>query len=394
MPTQQQGMMGLLSSPVTQGLLAAGLGAMASRGSTMQALGRGGLLGLSQFGRAAGAQNNRLMEMAQDRMRQDLLGKLDQGQGLSASELSQLSDDPSKWAAIMQSGRPKLEFVDRGGQVDTVNPYTSQLMASFDKTPTVGEQMTNINNPVAVGPDGQPMINPTLYASEQLRADADMGRQMGLAGYQQGLQNASTFRDVPVDGGTQLMTTDQAMAVLGGQPAPQADSQQVPPPDAQEGKLGFSLPKEVQDARAKMETTTMGLDAMESTLNQIVNHPGLEKYIGTLTGPGWALKPGTEQADFKALLEQLQGQTFMQAYQQLKGGGPITDIEGKKAADAMIRASRTQSVEAFRKAMGEAQEHLRRARAAAYEYARLPAPGAEGQQQAGNRPSLGQIFGN
>ena len=39
--------MGLLTSPVGQGLLAAGLGAMGSRGNTMQAIGRGGLLGLS-----------------------------------------------------------------------------------------------------------------------------------------------------------------------------------------------------------------------------------------------------------------------------------------------------------------------------------------------------------
>ena len=40
--TQQSGLMGLLNSPAGQGLLAAGLGAMGSRGSTMQAIGRGG----------------------------------------------------------------------------------------------------------------------------------------------------------------------------------------------------------------------------------------------------------------------------------------------------------------------------------------------------------------
>jgi len=49
---EQGGLMGLLSSPMGQGLLAAGLGAMGSRGSTMQAIGRGGLLGLSTFGQA------------------------------------------------------------------------------------------------------------------------------------------------------------------------------------------------------------------------------------------------------------------------------------------------------------------------------------------------------
>lgn len=51
-----------LNNPITQGLLAGGLGAMASRGSTMQAIGRGGLLGLSAMGMASEKQENRLMQ--------------------------------------------------------------------------------------------------------------------------------------------------------------------------------------------------------------------------------------------------------------------------------------------------------------------------------------------
>lgn len=51
-----------LNNPITQGLLAGGLGAMASRGSTMQAIGRGGLLGLSAMGMASEKRENRLMQ--------------------------------------------------------------------------------------------------------------------------------------------------------------------------------------------------------------------------------------------------------------------------------------------------------------------------------------------
>lgn len=70
---QQQeptGFMGLLSSPMGQGLLGAGFGALASRGTTAQAIGRGGLLGLSAYGQAQEQQQNRVLEGAQRIMAQ------------------------------------------------------------------------------------------------------------------------------------------------------------------------------------------------------------------------------------------------------------------------------------------------------------------------------------
>ncbi|WP_315122507.1 hypothetical protein [Comamonas antarctica] len=65
---QPTGLTGLLSTPVAQGLLAAGLGAMGSRGSTMQAIGRGGLLGMSVLGQAQERQDNSLLENAKRKM--------------------------------------------------------------------------------------------------------------------------------------------------------------------------------------------------------------------------------------------------------------------------------------------------------------------------------------
>lgn len=67
------GFMGLLSSPAGQGLLGATFGALASRGTTAQAIGRGGLLGMSAFGQAQDQQRNRVMEEAQRIMAQQQL---------------------------------------------------------------------------------------------------------------------------------------------------------------------------------------------------------------------------------------------------------------------------------------------------------------------------------
>ena len=99
--TEQGGLMGLLNSPAGQGLLAAGLGAMGSRGSTMQAIGRGGLLGLSTFGQAQETQQNKLVDAAKRKAQQDALASLTPGQNgvVNASPATLMAagfSDPSK----------------------------------------------------------------------------------------------------------------------------------------------------------------------------------------------------------------------------------------------------------------------------------------------------------
>lgn len=63
--------------------------------------------------------------------------------------------------------------------------------------------------------------------------------------------------------------------------------------------------------------------------------------------------PGTDAYDFRIRLDQIKGQQFMQAYQTLKGGGQITEVEGKKATDAISRMSTASSEEEFKKAANE-----------------------------------------
>jgi hypothetical protein len=67
---------------------------------------------------------------------------------------------------------------------------------------------------------------------------------------------------------------------------------------------------------------------------------------------------GTKEADFMAMLDQLKGGAFLQAFQSLKGGGPITDVEGEKATQAIVRAQNSQSEEGFRKSMNEVLDVL------------------------------------
>lgn len=66
--------------------------------------------------------------------------------------------------------------------------------------------------------------------------------------------------------------------------------------------------------------------------------------------------PGTKAAGFMAKFDQLQGQQFLEAYQSLKGGGSITEVEGEKATKAISSMQLATSETEFRKAAKDYQE--------------------------------------
>ena len=116
-----------------------------------------------------------------------------------------------------------------------------------------------------------------------------------------------------------------------------------------------------EENRMKMMQKTFDTAAyMDDLLEKVKTHPG-RQYA---TGKSSILPkvPGTEPANFQVLLDQLQGQQFMQAYETLKGGGQITEIEGRKATDAMARMNPRQSEEAFLQGVNEFQEIIRAAK--------------------------------
>ena len=91
-------------------------------------------------------------------------------------------------------------------------------------------------------------------------------------------------------------------------------------------------------------------------LDEIKKHPAKSISIGAY-GLVPAI-PGTEQADFVSRLDQIQGQNFLQAYNTLKGGGQITEVEGRKATDAMSRLSRKLGQKDFDKAIDDLKSVL------------------------------------
>lgn len=108
-------------------------------------------------------------------------------------------------------------------------------------------------------------------------------------------------------------------------------------------------------------------------LDQIENHPGLSAVVGApnpLKGGFGAFNiPGSQAADFRTYLDQLGGQIFLDAYQGLKGGGQITEVEGEQAKNAIARMQSAQSEQSFKNAINDYRAVInagvQRARAAA-----------------------------
>jgi len=86
-------------------------------------------------------------------------------------------------------------------------------------------------------------------------------------------------------------------------------------------------------------------------IDAVINDPNLSSAIG-LGGLLLAI-PTTPRAGTVARIEQLQGAAFLQAFATLKGGGQITEVEGKKATDAIARLNRVQSKEDFVQALND-----------------------------------------
>jgi hypothetical protein len=85
-------------------------------------------------------------------------------------------------------------------------------------------------------------------------------------------------------------------------------------------------------------------------------HPGFTTVVGATMLPGARFVPGTSAADFQARFDQIKGSAFLQAYETLKGGGQITNIEGEKGTAALNRMSIAQSEREFIQAAREFQE--------------------------------------
>lgn len=186
--------------------------------------------------------------------------------------------------------------------------------------------------------------------------------------------------------GIKTVDTPQGVYVLGGrsgvpvgptQPQMQGPTGQgqvtpsmtSPAPVAQQQPAGFipknagaveadkTYGKNVGEAQTNLPTIlNTGGRALKS-IDQLRTHPGKQYAIGVQgVVPGI---PGTQQRGYVALLNQAKGQTFLAAFDSLRGGGHITEIEGVKGEQALARLDRAQTMADYDAALNDLEDVIR-----------------------------------
>ena len=128
-------------------------------------------------------------------------------------------------------------------------------------------------------------------------------------------------------------------------------------------------------------------------------HPGFEDYVGATWKPWMRHVEGSDASGFESRHNQILGGAFLQAFESLKGGGQITEIEGSKATQAKNRMTKSASESEYIQAAREYQDILRKGVARAIAQAGGmaaggAAPAAQSSVTAGMRrfnPALGVI---
>jgi hypothetical protein len=206
---------------------------------------------------------------------------------------------------LAQYRAPLIE--DMGGQKVALDPYSLQAMAQFKKT---------------MSPDAQ-ASNAVAWANNALsRERLNFDKQGGVDG-------VNGTGGVKLPPGYMWAAPGQAAPIPGTEQAQKAD-----------------LAK--REKQASIESAQNALQLVD----QAIQHPGRT----TATGLSSVLDPrnyvpGTAAKDFQAVKDQISGGAFLQAFESLKGGGAITEIEGKKAEQAIARMQTSQSDAAFESAL-------------------------------------------
>ena len=220
-----------------------------------------------------------------------------------------------------------------------------------------------------------------------------------IAAYDQAIRNASqsqernpSFQFLPTSSGYAIgdrRAGTMTPATAGGQPMlPIAADPNVQGQVARAQKSGKEQATAQVQAAVNLPQTIATAEQGTNLIDQMIGkegdatskpHPGFQDYVGTTWKPGMRFIEGSNAANYEAMHKQLTGRAFLQAFETLKGGGQITEIEGRKATEAITRMSKSQSENEYVKAAREFQEVIRAGVARAKQKAGGLAPQSPGQ---------------
>lgn len=152
------------------------------------------------------------------------------------------------------------------------------------------------------------------------------------------------------------------------------------PKQIAQAEIDKSVGETIAKARANLPMAEQTFKNAQEMLNKIRSHEALVKGYGVGVGSYIPAIHGTSVKDFDALVEQAKGGAFLQAAQNMRGLGALTETEGRAATQAVTRMNRALTKEAFLEALKDYENIMERGLAVTRAQAQI------GQQPAGAPP--------
>lgn len=334
------GLLDFVKTPAGQGLLAAAFGGLASARSDRGPLNTLGAAGLSGIAGYSAASSNALKQQKADLIRRQaqtiptLYGKGADGSDTfdwkSAAALGLGPEEIAKYAQLPNSTRSKVaRTVEVPGQNGN-----KQTMQYDEYGRPVGQAIDSYVAPQLVDTGGSKQFAiPT--AGQSFAMSMSPGEQAANSRGWAGIGLRGEQNDI-------MRQQVQATRDLG----------------LQEKALKVDALRSAQEERKRaLDGQRASVSSQIGVIDKALNHPGRETAVG-LSGKVDPRNyvPGTDATNFQVLMDQIGGAAFLQAFDSLKGGGQITEVEGKKATDAIARLNRSQSGPEFEQSLKDLRE--------------------------------------
>jgi hypothetical protein len=134
------------------------------------------------------------------------------------------------------------------------------------------------------------------------------------------------------DGKARVIGKDGSVKVL--------DDDLMPPDELAQARAGGTLTgKTVAQAKQDLPRIEANASKFLTNLEMIESDPALSRMVGPVQGRMPNVTADAERVQSR--IDQTMGESFLEAFGSLKGGGQITEIEGQKATQAITRLGNT-----------------------------------------------------
>lgn len=157
--------------------------------------------------------------------------------------------------------------------------------------------------------------------------------------------------------------------------------------------VGIETGKMAAEKAAAAPATIATLQNSLDSIDALLADPDLGDIVGIGSLNPLNRVPGTKARGLIARADQIAGQSFLAAFNQLKGGGAITEREGQAATQAIARLDRSQSAADYKQALTDLRTAIRPGLARAQQQAAggQARPAASPERRARN-PQTGEVL--